>query len=77
MVGVLTILDKYAFSSTPILQKFNLVLRSFWAAGMVVVKPRTAQMGMLRVEGGNIPFEDITSVAAEVSRWRLGSRDID
>ena len=68
MVGVLPILDKEAFSSAPILLKLNLALRSFWAAGMVDVKPRTARMGTPRLEGAKIPFEDITWVAAKVSR---------
>ena len=67
MVGVLPILDKEASSSTPILLKLNLALCSFWAAGLIVVKPWKVRMDTPRLVGGNIPFEDISFVAAEVS----------
>ena len=74
MVGVLPILDKEASSCTPILLKLNLALRSFWVAELIVVKPWTARMDTPHLVGGNIPFEDISFVAAEVS-WAFNKLD--
>lgn len=48
--------------------KLNLTLRSFWAAGLIVVKPRMSRMDMPHLAGGNNPYEDISFVAAEVSQ---------
>ena len=68
MVGVLLIINKEAFASTATLLKVNLAIRSFWAAGLIIVKPQTDQMTMLRLKGENIPLDDISFVAAEVNR---------
>ena len=62
MVGVLPSLDKEAISSTATLLKMNLAICSFWAAGLIVVKPWTDSK-----EEGNIPFDDISFEAAEVN----------
>ena len=68
MVGVLFIIDAEAFASTPTLLKENLAICSFWAVGLIVVKPRTDRMNSSRFEGGGIPFDDISFLVAEVNR---------
>ena len=57
MVGVLFIIDAEAFASTPTL--LNLAICSFWAVGLIVVKPRTDRMNFSRFEGGGIPASSL------------------
>ena len=77
IVGVLPVHDEEAFSSTATPLKKNLANCSFWVVELIVVKPRTDWMNMPRLEGGNIPFDDISFVAAEMEallRFTRGHR---
>ena len=66
-VGVLFTFDAEAFASPSTLLEVNLTIRSLWAAGLVILKPRTNSMKTLRREEGAIPFNDILVVAAEIN----------
>ena len=58
-MGVLPIVDTETFGSCIALWRINVVMRSFWAAGMTVLKPRTCRMEMARLEDGSIPITEI------------------
>ena len=54
-------------SSPSTLLKVNLAIRSLWAAGLVILKPRTNRMKTLHREGGAIPFNDIPVVGTKIN----------
>ena len=67
-VGILFMLDTEALASKENLLKVNLLSRSMWGGGLILIKPKTSRCKKERKDSCIVPYRDIPEIAVEINK---------